>query len=62
MKVYVDKEACTGCGLCASTCPEVFEMDENLAVARQKNVNDQNKALVKQAAQDCPLEAIKIEE
>ena len=62
MKVYVDKEACTGCGLCASSCPEVFEMDENLAVARSKNINDKNKELVKQAAKDCPLEAIKIEE
>ena len=62
MRVYVDKEACTGCGLCASSCPEVFEIDENLAVARSKNINDKNKELVKQAAKDCHLEAIKIEE
>ncbi|MCB4790325.1 MAG: ferredoxin [Elusimicrobia bacterium] len=62
MKVYIDKEACTGCGLCVSTCPDVFDMDENLAVAKQRNINDKNKESVKQAAKDCPLEAIKIEE
>lgn len=62
MKAIVDKEACTGCGLCTSTCPEVFEMEDNVAVVNLKNISDENKESVKQAAQDCPLEAIKIEE
>jgi len=26
MKAAVDKDLCTGCGLCEDTCPEVFEV------------------------------------
>ena len=28
MKAKVDRDECIGCGLCASICSEVFEMDE----------------------------------
>ena len=60
MKVSVDKDLCTGCGLCSDSCPEVFEMQGEVAVAKQPNVTD--KALiekVKEAASNCPTEAIK---
>jgi ferredoxin len=31
-KPYVDQDACIGCGLCAESVPEVFQMnDDNLA-------------------------------
>ena len=33
MKAVVDKETCTGCGLCEQTCPEVFKMEDDKAVA-----------------------------
>ena len=32
MKAIVDEERCFGCGVCESTCPEVFQMgDDNKA-------------------------------
>ena len=28
MKATVDRDSCIGCELCASICPEVFEIDD----------------------------------
>ena len=28
MRAFVDRDACISCGLCATICPEVFEMDD----------------------------------
>lgn len=60
MKVTIDKDLCTGCGLCASSCPDVYEMQDNVAVVKAQPSADQADA-AKQAAQDCPVEAIKVE-
>ena len=27
-RVYIIAEDCTGCGMCETTCPEVFQLDE----------------------------------
>jgi len=62
MKATVDKDTCTGCSLCEQTCPEVFKMDGDVAVAQGETVPDSAVESCKQAAQDCPVEAIKIEE
>lgn len=36
MKVWIEQEYCTGDGLCADLCPEVFEMgDDGLAHVRE---------------------------
>ncbi len=56
--VSVDKNACIGCGACAQTCPEVFEMnDENKAQVK----SDANKEAdcINEAAEQCPVSAIK---
>lgn len=61
MKVKIDKDLCTACGLCADTCPEMFEMGEDTAIVKTENVPSEYEEKVKEAAQNCPTEAIKLE-
>lgn len=61
MKASVDKDLCTGCGLCESTCPEVFEMQDDVAVVKVDTVPADAEESCKQAAEDCPVEAISCE-
>lgn len=53
--VTVNKETCIGCGLCASICPEGFEMKDDGKAHVKKAV-----ACSKEAAESCPVSAIKI--
>jgi ferredoxin len=62
MKVSIDKDACTGCGLCIDSCPEVFEEGEDSALVKVDIVPAGSEDRAKQAAEDCPLEAITVEE
>ena len=63
MKVSVDKDLCTGCGLCADTVPDVFELsDDDIAIVKMKVVKSSLFDQVREAADDCPTEAIIIEE
>ena len=56
-KVSVDETLCTGCGLCASVCPEVFEIgDDNIAKVK----NEAGACDLDDAASQCPVEAIKV--
>ncbi len=62
MKAIVDKELCSGCGLCAETCPDVFELtDDNLVKVKATPVPASAEGCTKEAAEGCPSEAIKIE-
>ena len=63
MKASVDEELCTGCGLCIETCPEVFDMDDdNVAQVKVETVPADQQDACQQAADDCPVEAITIED
>ena len=55
--ISIDNSLCTGCGLCVSMCPEVFEIgDDNVAYVKDASAEcDTN-----DVASSCPLEAIKI--
>lgn len=61
VKATVDQDLCTGCGLCESACPEVFEMQDDLAVVKVDTVPKDAEEACKQAAEDCPVEAISCE-
>ena len=58
MKVTVDKETCIGCGACVAACEEVFELKDGKAVPKTPETD---KDCAKEAADICPVEAIKVE-
>ncbi|MGI6163588.1 MAG: ferredoxin [Bacillota bacterium] len=60
-KVHVDEDLCIGCGLCADTCPEVFELGDD-GKAKVKAEGAADVACAKDAADTCPTEAIAVEE
>lgn len=62
MKVRIDEELCTGCGLCEETAPEVFELVDDKAIVKGTEIKEALIEQVKEAADDCPAEAIIIEE
>jgi len=61
MKVRVDKETCVGDETCVEICPDVFEMQGDVAVAKAENVPKNLEGKVDEAAKACPVEAIIIE-
>jgi len=62
MKAKVDVDLCTGCGLCVDTCPEVFALDDSVAKVIVDKVPEKAFNACREAADNCPVEAIAIEE
>lgn len=62
MRAIVDKDTCIGCGLCPDTCPEVFEMNGDKAEVKADPVPAAAEESCRDAASQCPVEAIKIED
>jgi ferredoxin len=62
MKAKVDPDLCTACELCVETCPEVFEMEDDVAVTKVDVVPPEAEETARQSAEDCPAEAIIIED
>ena len=57
MKVRIE-DNCTACGLCVDTCPDVFEMGDELAEVILDTVPPELEDSVQQSADECPVEAI----
>ena len=62
MKAKVNKYLCSGTGLCEDTCPEVFELQSGVSTVKVNDVPAQAEQRCRQAMQDCPTEAISIEQ
>lgn len=60
MKATVNPDICIGCTLCVGTCPEVFRMEADKAVAHLSPVPPALQQQCKQAAEECPVAAIEI--
>lgn len=60
-KITVDQGKCIGCGLCVSTCPDVFELRDD----GKSHVKDASKCAgcnCQEALDNCPAGAIAWEE
>ena len=62
MKAKVDADECTGCELCSQTCPEVFDIDGDIAVVKGDAVPGGAEETCRQAVEECPVECIAIED
>jgi ferredoxin len=61
MQVRIE-DSCTACGLCCDTCPEVFVLGDVIAEVIFDEVPPEYEATAREAAEECPIDAIKIDE
>ncbi len=62
MKAEIDREGCISCGICASTCPEVFRMgEEGPAEVYVDEIPEEAEATAKEASDSCPVSVITVE-
>lgn len=57
MKVKVIDDNCISCGACRDICDDVFEIDE-ISKVKVDVVPEELEALVEEAIESCPTEAI----
>lgn len=61
LRAVVDRDTCIGCALCPQICPEVFKMEEDKAVAYVNPVPAGVADSARDAAAQCPVNAITVE-
>jgi ferredoxin len=63
MRVKIDKVLCIGCEACIDICPEVMEMQDDLAFPKiEDDIPEDLEDAVREAAEACPSQAIEIED
>lgn len=62
MKIVVDRDKCTGLGICESLAPDHFEVnDEGDLELLNAEVSDDDLSDVEEAVAGCPTEALRLE-
>ena len=74
-RVWIEREQCISCGLCASSCPDIFEMNpednkSQIIEKWRKDPSKNNEGIIpeelrgcaEQAAMSCPVSIIHVEE
>ncbi|MFF1356192.1 ferredoxin [Streptomyces sp. NPDC058297] len=62
MKVVVDMSKCQDHGQCVFSAPDVFQLDDTGRLAYVSDPDDALRDEVEEAADVCPLQAIRIED
>ncbi len=61
MRIRINDD-CTACGICEDTCPDVFELGDEKATVKMNPVPEEYHVACREAAEECPCEAIEITE
>ena len=61
-KASINKNACIGCGICANTYPQAFEMQGQKAVLVESDPSSLDKDKIEEAVDACPVNAIEYQE
>ncbi len=62
MKAIIDADECTGCELCTTSCPEVFDMEDDVAVVKGDSVPGNAEETCIDVEEECAVECIYIED
>lgn len=61
MKASIDRSGCISCGICASTCPEVFRMADDGLAEVYAEVTSDLETTAQEASDSCPVSVISLE-
>jgi ferredoxin len=57
--IKIDQEKCVGCGRCTEICSDIFRLNQE---GKAEVISQENVECAKNAADQCPMEAIFVEE
>lgn len=62
MQANIDRDGCISCGLCPEICPDVFRMADDGKAEVYAEVSSDNEEPAEEAADNCPVSVISVEE